>query len=153
MFALWQYRSTRLNRSQPLTHIWQRYDIVFKPTAGDEAPVGYNAMRNELTVLGKLVLRGARLVMPKTPRRRAVNLAHEGHQGIVKTEVRLRSKVRLPGSGPRNRSSMMVMSCISNCWTTGTTRTCEVDGAAYSTAGGSGSRSDGTSCQVNISSW
>ena len=36
-------------------------------------------------------------MMPKTLRRRAVDLAHEGHQGIVKTQVRLRSKVWWPG--------------------------------------------------------
>ena len=46
----------------------------------DKAPAGYKAVRNKFTVLDKLVLRGKRLVMPKTPlRRRAVDLAHEGH--------------------------------------------------------------------------
>lgn len=43
-------------------------------------------LRNELTTLGKLVLRGTRIVIPKSLRDRVVDIAHEGHQGIVKTK-------------------------------------------------------------------
>ena len=35
-------------------------------------------------VLGKLVLRGTRIVVPKALRGEVLRLAHEGHQGIVK---------------------------------------------------------------------
>ena len=62
-----------------------------------EGPSGYRAVRNELTVFGKLVLRGTRIVMPKQLRKSTLELAHEGHMGIVKTKVRLQSKVWWPG--------------------------------------------------------
>lgn len=58
---------------------------------------GYKYVREELTTLGKLVLRGTRLVMPNSLRKRTLALAHEGHQGIVKTKSRLRTKVWWPG--------------------------------------------------------
>ena len=57
----------------------------------------FKAVRNELTVLGKLVLRGTRLVIPMKLRKQVLDLAHEGHQGIVKTKQRLRTKVWWPG--------------------------------------------------------
>ena len=63
-------------------------------TVGEPA---FKAVRNELTVLGKLVLRGTRLVIPKKLRKQILDLAHEGHQGIVKTKQRLRTKVWWPG--------------------------------------------------------
>ena len=63
-------------------------------TVGEPA---YKAVRHELTVLGKLVLRGTRLVMPQKLRKQVLELAHEGHQGIVKTKRRLRTKVWWPG--------------------------------------------------------
>ena len=47
----------------------------------------YKAIRNELTVLGKLVLRGARLVTPRKHRKQVSDLAHEGHRGIAKTKT------------------------------------------------------------------
>ena len=59
----------------------------------DNAPPQYKAVRNELSVLGKLVLRGPRLLIPEKLRDRVVDLAHEGHQGLTKTKQRLRSKV------------------------------------------------------------
>ena len=47
-------------------------------TVGEPA---FKAVRNELTVLGKLVLRGTRLVIPRKLCRQLLDLAHEGHQG------------------------------------------------------------------------
>ena len=44
-------------------------------------------MRNELSTLGKLVLKGARLLIPHKLRERVLDLAQEGHQGVVKTKV------------------------------------------------------------------
>ena len=63
-------------------------------TVGEPA---FKAVRNELTVLGKLVLRETRLVIPMKLRKQVLDLAHEGHQGIVKTKQRLRTKVWWPG--------------------------------------------------------
>ncbi|RUA05255.1 MAG: hypothetical protein DSY43_04955 [Gammaproteobacteria bacterium] len=59
----------------------------------DDIPSQYKAVRNELSTLGQLVLRGTRLVMPAKLRNRVLKLAHEGHQGVVKTKQRLCSKV------------------------------------------------------------
>ena len=54
-------------------------------------------IRSELTsVDGNLVLRGNRIVVPDALQKRVVELAHEGHQGLVKTRSLLRSKVWFP---------------------------------------------------------
>ena len=53
----------------------------------------YVCVKDELCVLGKLVLRGTRIVVPKGLRGEVLRFAHEGHQGIVKIKARLRKKV------------------------------------------------------------
>ena len=57
----------------------------------------FKAARNELTVLGKLVLRETRLVIPMKLCKQVLDLAHVCHQGIVKTKQRLRTEVWWPG--------------------------------------------------------
>ena len=57
----------------------------------------YKTVKDELTGLGKLVLRGSRIVIPEKLRQKVIGLAHEGHQGIVNTKERLRTKVWWPG--------------------------------------------------------
>ncbi|XP_068703709.1 uncharacterized protein [Montipora foliosa] len=64
------------------------HDIEFKE---------YLPMRGELCAIGKLVLRGTRIVVPKELRSHVLELAHEGHPGIVAMKQRLRSKVWWPG--------------------------------------------------------
>ena len=44
-------------------------------------------VKNELCVIGVCVLRGSRLVIPSSLRERVVDIAHEGHMGIVKTNT------------------------------------------------------------------
>lgn len=57
----------------------------------------YYMVRQELAVTPDgVVLRGCRIVMPTTLRKRTVSLAHQGHQGIVKTKQHLRTKVWWP---------------------------------------------------------
>ena len=56
----------------------------------------YLSVKNELFVLGKLVMRGTRIVIPQSLRSEVLRLAHEGHQGIVKMKNRLRTKVWWP---------------------------------------------------------
>jgi transposase InsO family protein len=56
----------------------------------------YAAIQTELCSIGYLVLRGSRIVVPKSLRESVLKLAHEGHQGITKTKLRLRSKVWWP---------------------------------------------------------
>ena len=42
---------------------------------------------------GKLVLRGTTLLIPRILREKVLDLVHQGHQGMVKTKQRLRTKV------------------------------------------------------------
>ena len=56
----------------------------------------YWAVRNELCVIGRVILRGTLIVIPKGMRKQVLQIAHEGHPGIVKMKNRLRSKVWWP---------------------------------------------------------
>ena len=53
-------------------------------------------VRNELSVCDGTILRGSRILIPSSLRGKVLELAHEGHQGIVKCKQRLRSKVWWP---------------------------------------------------------
>ena len=55
-------------------------------------------LRTELTVTQgrELLLRGKRLVVPASLQQKVVGIAHEGHQGMVKTKALLREKVWFP---------------------------------------------------------
>uniref|UniRef100_A0ABM0MTM2 Uncharacterized protein K02A2.6-like n=1 Tax=Saccoglossus kowalevskii TaxID=10224 RepID=A0ABM0MTM2_SACKO len=57
------------------------------------------AVKNELTVHSSsdLLLRNSRIVIPEDLQQAIINIAHEGHQGIVKTKQLLREKVWFPG--------------------------------------------------------
>jgi len=51
-------------------------------------------VKDELSVSPEgIVLRGMRMVIPNALQERVIRLAHEGHQGIVKTKMLLREKV------------------------------------------------------------
>ena len=51
----------------------------------------------ELCVIGQLVLRGTRIIIPSKLQPRTLALAHEGHLGVVGTKQNLRTKVWWPG--------------------------------------------------------
>ena len=57
----------------------------------------YLPVRGELSAIGKLVLRGTRIVIPKQLRAQVLKLAHYDHPGIVAMKQRLRTKVWWPG--------------------------------------------------------
>ena len=57
----------------------------------------YAPAAGELCVIGQLVLRGTRIVLPSKLRPQAISLAHEGHLEIVGTKQNWRSKVWWPG--------------------------------------------------------
>ena len=58
----------------------------------------YKPFKDELTVSGNnIVLRGSKIVLPKSFYQRAVNIAHEAHQGLSRTKALLREKVWFPG--------------------------------------------------------
>ena len=70
----------------------------------------FTNIRRELTSEdGNLVLRGSRIVVPDAVQKRVVELAHEGHQGLVKTRSLLRSKVWFP------RMDSLVDSVVKHC--------------------------------------
>lgn len=50
----------------------------------------YFPVRHELAVESPLIFRGNRLIVPVALRERLIHLAHEGHQGLVRTKQRLR---------------------------------------------------------------
>ncbi|CAF1043728.1 unnamed protein product [Brachionus calyciflorus] len=57
----------------------------------------YKKIFDELTLSKeKLILRGSRIVIPESLYDQAIKLAHEGHQGLVKTKQLLRSRVWFP---------------------------------------------------------
>ena len=57
----------------------------------------YTKVKEELSVHDGTILRGHRLVTPHSLQNKAIDLAHVGHQGIVKTKRLLREKVWFPG--------------------------------------------------------
>ena len=64
----------------------------------DEDLRKYSNVFNELAVVDGLVLRGERIVVPQTLRGAALKIAHEGHQGIVRTKQLLRAHVWFLGT-------------------------------------------------------
>ena len=57
----------------------------------------YLLIRNELSAIGKLVLRGTRIVIPRALREQYLTLGFDGHPGIVSMKRRLRTVVYWPG--------------------------------------------------------
>ena len=68
-------------------------------------------VRQELSVTAdkKLLLRGTRMVIPESLQQQAIALAHEGHQGIVRSKQLLRTKVWFPGV------DKLMEQCITEC--------------------------------------
>lgn len=58
--------------------------------------LSYQSIKEELSVCDGVLLRNNKIVVPLSLRPRCVELAHEGHQGIVKSKQRLRSKLWWP---------------------------------------------------------
>ena len=57
----------------------------------------FSQFKDEISVHGGLVLRGHRLIIPATLQKKVVHIAHQSHQGIVKTKQHIREKVWFPG--------------------------------------------------------
>src|SRR6218665_2278741 len=62
----------------------------------DQCCTSLKALKDEITTVGRIVLRGTRIIMPKALQKKTILLAHEGLQGITKTKARLRTKVWWP---------------------------------------------------------
>jgi hypothetical protein len=57
---------------------------------------GFEKVRNELCTISDLVLREHRIVIPEALREKVIDIAHEGHMGVVKTQALIREKVWFP---------------------------------------------------------
>ena len=75
----------------------------------DSEILDYKRLKDELLVYNGVVLRGNRIVVPSKLRERAIELAHVGHQDIVKTKRLIREKVWFPGT------DKMVKEKVDNC--------------------------------------
>lgn len=68
------------------------------------------SIRDELTVHSdNILLKDDKIVLPRELRKQAVDIAHEGHQGMSRTKSYLRSKVWFPNLNE------MVESCVKEC--------------------------------------
>ena len=76
----------------------------------DDAVSQFKHVFNELSTADGIILRQSRLVIPTALQKRVIELAHEGHQGIVKTKALLRTKVYFPGMDRLAES--LVKQCI-----------------------------------------
>jgi hypothetical protein len=86
----------------------QRYDI--QP---------FICVKDELTIVptseGSILLCNNRIVIPTTLQQRVVNIAHEGHMGIVKTKQLLREKVWFPAMNNLVESTLaQCLSCLAS---------------------------------------
>ena len=72
-----------LNWTQPCNLL-----LVYEAlTTGDWSPLqgtNYKAVEDELWVMGQLVMRGNRVVMPEKLCSKTIMLAHEEHKGVVR---------------------------------------------------------------------
>ena len=59
----------------------------------------YRKIKSELALNehDRIILRGSRIILPERLRLKAIHIAHEGHQGLVKTKQLLREKVWYSG--------------------------------------------------------
>ena len=57
----------------------------------------FKKVKDDLSICNGIVLRGSNIVLPSSVRNAAIELAHVGHQGIVKTKSLIREKIWFPG--------------------------------------------------------
>ena len=66
---------------------------------------------NELSVIDGIIMRGSRIIVPKSLQNKVIQIGHEAHQGMVKTKQFLRSRVWFP------QLDKMVSSAVGSCIT------------------------------------
>ena len=83
------------------TQSWRNIEELPEQFRGaDRAELNrFKQVQHELTVNHEtnIILRDSRIVVPAALRDKAVSIAHEGHQGLVKTKQLLREKIWFPG--------------------------------------------------------
>ena len=82
-------------------------------------------IKDELSINSNenVLLRGTRLVIPKALQKRIVHIAHEGHQGMVKTKQLIREKVWF--SGIDSLVTHIINQCVLQCTPMYCSRICE----------------------------
>ena len=80
-----------------------------------------------------IILRGSRIVLPESLRLKAIQIAHAGHQGLVKTKQLLREKVWYPGIDKLGKHTVDYLLVMSGKWTKQSPSTTAHDDAASST--------------------
>lgn len=70
----------------------------------------YYKIRDELSTYNNYILRGTRLIAPHSVRHALIELAHEGHQGMVRTKQRLRDLYWWPKMDSQVQAA--VTSCV-----------------------------------------
>ena len=71
-------------------------EITNRKWSHDQQLKEYRGIKEELSVYEGVILRGNRIVVPQSLRKRILKLAHETHQGIVKTKQFLRARFFWP---------------------------------------------------------
>ncbi|XP_040070280.1 uncharacterized protein K02A2.6-like [Ixodes scapularis] len=75
---------------------WHRLTKEFPSTRDTEEINKLTKVREQLSTQTNIILQGTRILIPRPLCIRAVQLAHVGHQGMVKTKQLLRTKVWFP---------------------------------------------------------
>ena len=78
--------------SEDATFIKLRSQIQNGTWSSDQQLTAYSGINGELSVFEGVILRGNRIVVPQSLRKQILKLAHETHQGIVKTKQFLRAR-------------------------------------------------------------
>ncbi|KAK7099536.1 hypothetical protein V1264_003664 [Littorina saxatilis] len=91
---------------------WHALKELADPEANLEDLIRFRNVKDDLCVNAEhnVILKGTQLVIPASLRKRVVQVAHEGHQGITKTKSFIRSKVWFPGMD--KAVELEVESCI-----------------------------------------
>ena len=71
----------------------------------------YDRVKEELSVFEGVILRGNRIVVPQSLQKQILKLAHETHQGIVKTKQFLRTRFFWPAYGMDEAAETMIKNC------------------------------------------
>lgn len=84
-----------------ISHEWDLSDQELLP---------YYRVKEELAEKSGILLRGSSIVIPSSLRSRTLSLAHESHQGIVRTKALLREKTWWPGMN--NQIEELIKNCV-----------------------------------------
>ena len=76
----------------------------------------YKPIKDEITIgSNNIILRGSRIIIPDALRQRAIDIAHESHQGISKTKALLREKGVVLRNGRVSSENIRIVFSMSSC--------------------------------------